>query len=93
MDIQVLGEDDEPTTKDKIKETMENDEDIDVETEQERDDLASYIDDQISQARTSGRMEAETRGEDSDDILVKALLVNTAVTLAIAGLMTYQWYF
>lgn len=93
MDIQILGDDEEPTEKDKIKSTMENDDSVNVDKEQEREDLASYIDDQISQARVSGRMEAETRGEGNDDLLVKALLVNTGLTLAIAGLMTYQWYF
>lgn len=93
MDIQILGDDGEPTQKEKIEETMENDEKVDIDNAQERDDIASFIDDQISQAKVSGRMEAESRGEGNDDLLVKAMLVNTAFTLAIAGLISYQWYF
>lgn len=93
MDIDVLGDDDEPSREEKVEKNLKETEDHNLEKDAEISSMADYIDDQISQALTTGRMEAETRGEGNDDLVVKALMVNTALTLAIGGMMAYQWYF
>lgn len=94
MEVPFVGQDDDSgiDSSEEVKENIKKAEDLNLDSEEERVRLANYIDDQISQALITGRIEAETREGGGKDKLLMAAFVSAGASVCTALLFLYQFY-
>ena len=91
----MFGNDSKLADKDEIEENLKNMKDaegVDLESEKEVVNMANYIDNQISQALLTGRIESETRASEGKDPLLMAVAVTALSSISTALMIAYQFY-
>lgn len=73
-------------------ESAEEIEDADLDSEEARVNLAKFINDQISQALLTGRIESETRAGEGKDPLLMAVAVCAITGIVNTLILAYQFY-
>jgi len=75
-----------------LEEKLEDADDIDLDSEEAKVNLAKFINDQISQALLTGRIESDTRSGEGKDPLLMAVGVAALTGVVNLLILGYQFY-